>query len=95
MHRKGAIIMKQTPITEKLVLRLAESVGRDQSFATTQEKEAAMTILMAKIAACNSGINWDALSMEQKEHLALAMYSITFAAVKKMEKEQAQEDVAT
>ena len=69
--------------------------SRDQSFATTQEKEFAITILMAKVAACNSGINWDALSMEQKEHLALAMYSSTFAAAKKMEKEQAQEDVAT
>ena len=54
-----------------------------------------MTTLMAKTAACNSGINWDALSMEQKEHLALAMYSSTFAAAKKMEKEQVQEDVAT
>lgn len=87
--------MIQIPTTEELVLRLAESVGRDQSFATMQEKEAAMTILMAKTAACNSGINWDALSMEQKEHLALAMYSSTFAAAKKMEKEQVQEDVAT
>lgn len=84
--------MKQTPITEELVLSLAKSVGRDQSFATMQEKEAAMTTLMAKIAACNSGIDWEALSMEQKEHLALAMYSSTFAAAKKMEKEQAQED---
>lgn len=87
--------MRQTPITEELVLGLAESVGRDKSFATTQEKEAAMTTLMAKIAAMNSGIDWDALGMEQKEHLALAMYSSTFAAAKKMEKEQAQEDVAT
>lgn len=87
--------MIQIPTTEELVLRLAESVGRDQSFATMQEKEAAMTTLMAKTAACNSGINWDALSMEQKEHLALAMYSSTFAAAKKMEKEQVQEDVAT
>lgn len=87
--------MKQTPITEELVLSLAKSVGRDQSFATMQEKEAAMTTLMAKIAACNSGIDWEALSMEQKEHLAFAMYSSTFAAAKKMEKEQAQEDVAT
>lgn len=85
--------MRQTPITEELVLGLAESVGRDQSFATMQEKEAAMTILMAKIAACNSGINWDVLSMEQKEHLALAMYSSTFAAAKKTKKEQVQEDV--
>lgn len=87
--------MKQTPITEELVLGLAKSVGRDQSFATMQEKEAAMTTLMAKIAACNSGINWDAFSMEQKEHLALAMYSSTFAPAKKMEKEQVQEDVTT
>lgn len=87
--------MRQTPITEELVLGLAESVGRDKSFATTQEKKAAITILMAKTAACNSGIDWDALSMEQKEHLALAMYSSTFAAAKKAEKEQAQEDVAT
>lgn len=87
--------MRQITITEKLVLGLAESVGRDQSFATIQEKKAAMTTLMAKTAACNSGINWDALSMEQKEHLALAMYSSTFAVAKKMEKEQAQEDVAT
>ena len=87
--------MKQTPITEELVLGLAKSVVCDKSFATTQEKEAAMTTLMAKIAACNSGIDWDVLSMEQKEHLALAMYSSTFAAAKKMEKEQAQEDVAT
>lgn len=87
--------MIQIPITEELVLRLAESVGRDKSFATTQEKEAAMTILMAKIAACNSGIDWDALSMEQKGHLALAMYSSTFAAAKKAEKEQVQEDVTT
>lgn len=85
--------MRQTPITEELVLGLAESVERDQSFATTQEKKAAITILMAKTAACNSGINWDALSMEQKEHIALTMYSSTFAAAKKMEKEQAQEDV--
>ena len=84
--------MKQTPITEELVLRLAESVGRDKSFATMQEKKAAMIILMAKIAACNSGIDWDALSMEQKEYLALAMYSSTFAAAKKMEKERVQED---
>lgn len=87
--------MRQIPITEEFVLSLAKSVGRDQSFATMQEKEAAMTTLMAKIAACNSGIDWDVLSMEQKEHLALAMYSSTFAAAKKMEKEQAQEDVAT
>lgn len=87
--------MRQIPITEELVIGLAESVGHDKSFATTQEKEAAMTILMTKIAACNSGIDWDALSMEQKEHLALAMYSSTFAAAKKMEKEQVQEDVAT
>ena len=87
--------MRQIPITEELVIGLAESVECDQSFATTQEKEAAITILMAKIAACNSGIDWDALSMEQKEHLALAMYSCTFAAAKKMEKEQLQEDVAT
>ena len=84
--------MIQIPITEELVLRLAESVGRDQPFATIQEKKAAMTTLMAKIAACNSGIDWDALSMEQKEHLALAMYSSTFAAAKKMEKERVQED---
>lgn len=87
--------MRQIPITEELVLGLAKSVVCDKSFATTQEKEAAMTTLMAKIAACNSGIDWDVLSMEQKEHLALAMYSSTFAAAKKMEKEQAQEDVAT
>lgn len=87
--------MRQIPITEELVLRLAESVRRDQSFATIQEKKAAMTTLMAKIAACNSGIGWDAFSMEQKEHLALAMYPSTFAAAKKMEKEQVQEDVAT
>ena len=87
--------MKQTPITEELVLGLAKSVVCDKSFATMQEKEVAMTILMAKIAACNSGIDWDALSMKQKEHLALAMYSITFATAKKKEKEQVQEDVTT
>ena len=86
--------MRQIPITEELVLGLAESVGRDQSFATIQEKKAAMTILMTKVTVCNNGINWDALSMEQKGHLALAMYSSTFAAAKKMEKEQVQEDVA-
>lgn len=84
--------MRQTPITEELVLGLAKSVVCDKSFATMQEKKAAMIILMAKIAACNSGISWDALSMEQKEHLALAMYSSTFAAAKKMEKERVQED---
>ena len=87
--------MRQIPITEELVLGLAELVGRDKSFATTLEKELAITILMAKVAACNSGIDWEALSVEQKEHLALAMYSCTFAAAKKMEKKQVQEDVAT
>lgn len=85
--------MRQIPITEELVLSLAKSVACDKSFATMQEKKTAMTILMTKVAVCNSGINWDVLSMEQKEHLVLAMYSSTFAAAKKMEKEQAQEDV--